>query len=133
VTIHLERSNCQQHVKKGYVTKEETTPDYLAMMPCGLGAPPLIQACCQHSALRLHQLSHDNSPWTSGQSVTHPAVHHCSCLTRRLITTQQPGSTSQSTTLGKPISGHQINSLTPELNHSEQGCLPEFFYWGFKF
>jgi hypothetical protein len=26
-----------------------------------------------------------------------------------------------------------VNHLTPELNPSEQGCLPEFFYWGFKF
>jgi len=25
----------------------------------------------------------------------------------------------------------KINPLTPELNPSEQGCLPEFFYWGF--
>jgi hypothetical protein len=27
----------------------------------------------------------------------------------------------------------RFNHLTPELNPSEQGCLPEFFYWGFKF
>jgi hypothetical protein len=24
-----------------------------------------------------------------------------------------------------------INPLTPELDPSEQRCLPEFFYWGF--
>jgi hypothetical protein len=26
-----------------------------------------------------------------------------------------------------------LNHLTPELNTSEQGCLPESFYGGFKF
>jgi len=36
---------------------EEMTHDCPAMMPCGLGTPPLIRASCQqHSALQLHQL-----------------------------------------------------------------------------
>jgi hypothetical protein len=26
-----------------------------------------------------------------------------------------------------------VNHLTPDLNPSEQGCLPEFLYWAFKF
>jgi len=32
----------------------------------------------------------------------------------------------------KGVSCH-INPLMPELNPSEQGCLPEFFIWDFKF
>jgi hypothetical protein len=44
-------------------------------MPCGPGTPPLTWACCQHSAPQLHQLSHNNSPWTSGQSQPHIQRH----------------------------------------------------------
>jgi len=57
------------------------------------------------------------SPWTSGQSVTHPQAHHHLRPTGGLITTHTPGSTPQSSSLRKT---HQ---QTQRLNHGNKPQL----------
>jgi len=44
--IHSERSICQQHIKKGHIETEDTTPDCPATKSHGPGTPRLVRAPC---------------------------------------------------------------------------------------
>ena len=63
--IHLERSVCEQHIKKGHNKTEYMMPNCPATKPHGPGTPPLIWTSCSSTTAPVAASS--ISPCTSGQ------------------------------------------------------------------
>ena len=94
--IHLERSDCRQHFKKGYIKMEEMMPDWLPGHEASRTGHTTAYPNILPAALSPATAASSISPRTSGQSVMHPAAHHRSEPTGGLINTKQSSSTPQS-------------------------------------
>ena len=106
------------HYSSRHIKKEEPTPRHqegrnYAQLP-GCDASWTGHFTAQQSTLlsstrpcNCTSLSRYNSLWTSGLSAPYPVVHHHLWPTGGLCISQQPSSTLQPSSLGKPNSRHQ--------------------------
>ena len=92
---YKKRAHQDKNRQLGHNKKKDTTPDCPATMVRGPGTTPLSRA------RNCTNLSCYNSPWTSGQSAAHRAVHHRPRPTGGLLTTQQPCSPPAGNTAGE--------------------------------